>query len=345
MSLQNIISKTAEYLDVPAVVGFEHPFMNHLADDFNTSGYDVEKQDRILIVRKKGMRSPKIVTAHIDRHGIVVNEQGKPEYAAFNAKKQHGENIKSSEAIFKKSGQRFVDEAVYAYDAQGRRIADGIVKGFFYDFDAKDLTFDIEGLSSLPAGTPIAYVSPLIKQASTLSSQIDNAISVAVAYQLVQDGFDGTLLFATEEEIGRSWQHIANYLQSHHTATKEIITLDTTPYEDARAISEGLIVLRNRDENGEFNPDLVGRLRAACDAQGILYEMKDEVINVQNTQLPEGTKPKKLGNTELGRIIQHTNGQFNGATVQLPTTEYHTNHETTSELALNNYYEALKRIL
>jgi len=49
MSLQNIISKTGEYLNVPAVVRFEHPFMDYLADDFNTSGYDIEKKDRIRL--------------------------------------------------------------------------------------------------------------------------------------------------------------------------------------------------------------------------------------------------------------------------------------------------------
>jgi putative aminopeptidase FrvX len=345
MSLQNIISKTGEYLDVPAVVRSEQPFMDYLANDFNTSGYDIEKQDGLLIVRKKGIKSSKIITAHIDRHGIVVNNEGKPEYAAFNAKKHYGDENKTSEAISKKSGQRFVNELVYAYDKNGRKIEEGKVKGFSYDFNTKDLVFDIDGFDKLPVGTAIAYISPLVRENGNLSSQIDNAISVAVAYQLVQDGFDGTLLFATEEEIGRSWQHIANYLQSQDTPSKEIITLDVTPYDDARAISEGLIVFRNKDENGEFNSDLVGKLRTVCDTQGTKYEMKDEVIEAQNAQLTEGAKPKKLGKTELGRIIQHTDERFNGATVQLPTTGYHSNHETTSELALNNYYEALKRIL
>lgn len=345
MSLQNIIFKTEEYLNIPTVVRFEHPFINHLADDFNTSGYEVEKQDRLLVVRKKGLRNPKIVTAHIDRHGIVINDEGKPEYAAFNAKKYYGEKNKSSEAIFKKSGQRFIGETVYAYDKSGKKIEEGRIKGFSYDFDTKYLVFEIDGFGKLPTGTPVAYVSPLVRENGNLSSQIDNAISVAVAYQLVKDGFDGTLLFATEEEIGRSWQHIANYLQSQNATSKEIITLDTTPYDNARAISEGLIVFRNRDENEEFNSDLVQRLKTACDSQGIKYEMKDEFIESQNAQLPEGAKPKKLGKTELGRIIQHTGGRFNGATVQLPTTDYHSNHETTSELALSNYYKALKRLL
>ena len=345
MSLQKIISKTSEYLKIPAVVRFEQPFMNHLADDFNKSGYDIEKKDKLLVVRKKGLRSPKILTAHIDRHGIVVNEKGKNEYAAFNAKKHYGEENESSEKVFKKSGERFINESVYAYDSDGRKIEEGKVKNYSYDFKAKNVFFDIDGFDKLPSGTPIAYISSLARKSGDISSQIDNAISIAVAYQLANDGFDGTLLFSTEEEIGRSWQHIANYLQSQNTSSKEIITLDTTPYDDPRAISEGLIVFRNKDENAEFSPDLIKRLKNNCDNQGIRYEMKDEIIESQNAQLPKGKKPKKLGKTELGRIIQHTKGEFNGVTVQLPTTNYHTNHETTSELALDNYYKTLKRLL
>ncbi|MFP4524464.1 MAG: hypothetical protein ACLFO2_04110 [Candidatus Woesearchaeota archaeon] len=345
MSLQDVISKTEDYLNTPAVVRYEHPFMNRLADDFNMPGYEVEKQDRLLAVKKKGLKSPKIVTAHIDRHGIVINDENRPEYAAFNAKKHYGIKNTSPEAIFKKSGQRLIDEPVYAYDEKGRKLEEGKVKGFSYDFEAKNLFFDIEGFDKLPAGTPVAYISSLTRESGNLSSQIDNAISVAVAYQLAKDGFDGTLLFATEEEIGRSWQHLAQYLQSQGAPSKELIALDTTPYDDAKAISEGLVVLRNKDENGEFNPDLVQRLKDSCDSQGIRYEMKDEAIEAHNAQLPPDKEPKKLGKTELGRIIRHTEGRFNGATIQVPSTGYHTNHETTSELALNNYYEALKKLL
>lgn len=345
MSLQEILAKTEEYLSVPSVVRFEHPFIDHLSDDFNTSGYEVEKQDRLLVVHKKGIRSPKVVTAHIDRHGIVVNDDGNFEYAAFNAKRHYADENDSSETIFKNSGERFKGEGVYAYDAKGRILGEGIVKDFSYDFGRKDLFFEIEGLEGLPVGVAVAYKSPLAREGGNVSSQIDNAVSVAVAYQLVKDGFDGTLIFPTEEEIGRSWQHIANYLSSQGIASQEIITLDTTPYDDSRAIDEGLVVLRNKDENGVFNPDLVARLRDACDTQGMRYEMKDAVIEAQNAQLPEGAKPKPLGKTELGRIVQHTASRLNGATVQLPTTGYHTNHETTSELALGNFYEALVRLL
>jgi len=70
MSLQKIISKTGEYLSVPAVVRFEHPFINHLADDFNTSGYDIEQQDRLLVVRKKGIRNQRIRAKARRKRGV-----------------------------------------------------------------------------------------------------------------------------------------------------------------------------------------------------------------------------------------------------------------------------------
>ncbi len=344
MTLRNIIQKTDEYLQVPSVVSFEHYFMKYLMKEFSAIGMDVSRE-RGLVVVSKNPKNPKVITAHIDRHGLFINNDKKFEFAAFASKKHYGEEIKASEALFKKSAMRFIDEKVYAYGENGERFEDGKVKDFEYDFDKKNLFFTIKGIGETAPSVPLSYVSRLKETETELSSQIDNVISVAVAYQLAKDGFDGKILFAAEEEIGRSWMHIANYLQKEGVATQELITLDTTPYTDSRAIHEGLIVLRNKDQNAEYNPELVGKLRAACESNGMRYEMKDEVIEASNAKLPKGEKPKKLGSTELGRIAQHTEGRYNGATVQLPTTNYHTNHETTSKKALGNFYQALQKIL
>ncbi|MBN2458684.1 hypothetical protein JXB28_00210 [Candidatus Woesearchaeota archaeon] len=343
--LQNILSKTNEYLNVPAVIRFEQPFLDYLADDFNIPGYEVEKHDRILTVRKKGLASDKIITAHIDRHGIVADENGNFEYAAFNAERFYGEQEKHSEKFLTKLGERFIGEPVFAYGIAGNTIAEGKVKGLSIDQVAARLYFEIEGMGKLAPGTPIAYFSQLSQENGRVSSQIDNAISAAVARQLAKDGFDGTFLFATEEEIGRSWKHLVDYLTSQEISSKSLISIDTTPYDDDRAISKGLIVLRNKDQHGVFNPVIVQELKNTCDREGIKYELKDEFIETQNRKLAEsGAKPKKLGITELGRIVEETRGALNGATVQVPTTGYHSNHETTSEQALENYYKVLKAI-
>ncbi|MBW2990439.1 hypothetical protein KY348_01910 [Candidatus Woesearchaeota archaeon] len=359
MSLQNIIEKTREYLQVPSVVGYEHNFMKHLEKDFSKEGYEVQRHEHVVTVSKTDSINPKILTAHIDRHGMVINSKGifEPaffEYAAFYMKKLLGMEIKASENKLKKTGERFVNEIVYHYGDYFRPKDDeGRVTGYIYDKKKKNLLFEIDGMwklkfiisSGWPIITPIAFKSELEVKEGKISSQLDNAISVAVAYQLVQDGFDGRVILAAEEEIGRSWEYIVDYLKNNNIESKEIITLDTTPYNDEHAITQGLVILRNKDQYGVFNPKLVEKLRDSCEKQGIKYEMKDEFIEAKNAELPEGKKPQGLGKTELGNIVKETKGCFNGATIQLPTINYHTNHETTSELALNNYYEALKKIL
>jgi len=81
MSSKKIIKKVEKYLTIPSVVRFENSFMNYLENDFNLPDYDIEKQDRLLIIKRKNSKSSVILTAHIDRIGIIVNGDGKFEYA------------------------------------------------------------------------------------------------------------------------------------------------------------------------------------------------------------------------------------------------------------------------
>ena len=344
MSVERIIGKTAEYLKIPSVTEYEDPFINYLADDLSNSDYDIEKSDRLLVVTKKNSKNPKIITAHIDRLGIIKTKD-KFEHSLTTLLKKYTPDRTFSETFLKTYGKSFVDESVQAYNPEGEIIGEGAVKGYTYSADKTGLFFEIDGREDIHENTPVAYKSVLEDKDGNLSSQIDNAICVAVASQLIEDGFDGKFIFSTEEETGRGGEHIVKYLSDNNITSKEIITLDTTPYADSRAIQEGLVVLRNKDRYGVFNKDLVSELKSACEYDGILYEMKDEVIEKQNEQLPKGSKPIDLGGTELGRIVKESKGTYNGATVQIPTTDYHTNHETTSRRALRNYYEVLTKIL
>ena len=323
---QRIITKLGEYLRKPSVVGYEQFFKHYLAEDFLREGYEVEEQEKLVIVRKKNTQSDKIITAHIGRQGLLVNAKQEFEYATFcQSPKEHH----LSDSI----GKRFLGEIMYAYNEQGEKLAQGKVEHFT---ETERLLFDVEIMKTLPVGTPIAYLSKLVQKEGRLSAQIDNVISVAVAYQLVQDGFDGTLLLTTEEETGKSWKHILHYLQDNNISTQQIITLDTSPYDNNHAIDEGVVVLRNRDESGMFNTQLVEQLGGKLEKADVPYEMKDEVLLKEK---------KHLGRTELGRIVRETNGKYNGATIQIPTIHYHTNYETTSEKALMNYYKALRLVL
>ena len=61
--------------------------------------------------------------------------------------------------------------------------------------------------------------------------------------------------------------------------------------------------------------------------------------------LGSGKTVAQLGSTELGRLVEGTEGKWNGATVQIPTLMYHTSNETTTSQAIENYFLFLRSIL
>jgi putative aminopeptidase FrvX len=160
-----------------------------------------------------------------------------------------------------------------------------------------------------------------------------------VIYALYKNGYQGTTLFSCEEEIGKSWVHLAAHLKASRMENKALLVIDTSPFTDAAPIDQGMIVLRNRDMSAKFNPALVGALKTRCSVLEIPYQVKDEVL------LAKGKSVSQLGSTELGRLIQNTKKKWSGATVQVPTMMYHTSNETTSRAAIRNYYRFLKNIL
>ncbi len=345
MAFQEIISKAREYIHVPSVIRFEKPFFDHLAQDFSLPGYSVEPQGRLLVVKRKNSSSPNILMVHVDRHGLATTANGRIDYADFEARRYYGDKIKSAESLFKKAGQRFVGETMFAHDLMGKILAEGVVNSFSYDFEKKEMSFLMSGMPVFHDGVALAYKPRFEQSEGLISAQMDNAISVATAFQLVKEGYDGRILLVAEEEIGKSWQHAARYLTSQGISSHEIIDLDTTPYDNEDALKEGKLALRNKDQHGTFNSALVSRMKKTLEELSIPYDMKDELIEQENASLPSNVKPKKLGTTDLGRIVENTNGTLNGATLQIPSTKYHTNQETVSEKSLANYYLALKKIL
>jgi putative aminopeptidase FrvX len=55
--------------------------------------------------------------------------------------------------------------------------------------------------------------------------------------------------------------------------------------------------------------------------------IKEGYIEAQNR---EQGKSYSLGRTELGRLATASNGEINGTTLQIPTTNYHTPNETAA---------------
>ena len=325
---------------MPCVVGHEQFFTRCLKEDFKQLGLSVYESDGILEVNGKAPTNA-IICAHIDRHGLISLGDDEYVYAAqYMREIKYGENNKSSRIQVEAIAKRFEGEKVYAYHPNsGAVLSQGIIEACYPHMMNNDALFYLEGIGRLEQNIPLAYSRQATYEGGVLKGQIDNVISIAAIYALFAAGYQGTALLTCEEEIGKSWVHIAKYLDRSRRETQSLLVLDTSPYADESILKQGPIILRNRDKSEIFNAALVQILKDRCDALDIPYQVKDEYL------LAQGKDIDALGSTELGRLIEGTDGTWSGATIQIPTLMYHTSNETTSTRAIENYFSLLKNIL
>lgn len=332
-----IINKTDEYLKIPSVVGHERPFLDHLYKEYKGLGYKAVREDNIVAVSGDDPSSH-YISAHIDRHGILSIGGGDYRYAAHAIKNYKYDEETASEKLSHLEGvcDQFKKEPVYAYGRwSGDVIAKGHVELCHYCTKRSNLIFKIDGMEEMPEGIPVSYMPECLEKDGYIEGQLDNVLSVGLIYGLFKAGFQGTAIFTAEEEIGKSWKHLSGFLNSRNIETDSLIILDTSPYDTSAYADEGKIALRNRDSFGAFNPDVVNALKSACDTHGLAYDIKDETL------IAEGRKEDQIGRTELGRLVHEHKERWNGATVQTPTFHYHTNHESTTRLAIGNVLQLL----
>ncbi len=314
--------------------------MDFLYEDFKNEGLSVFKNDGLLEVHGK---SPKdaIICAHIDRHGLISLGDDEYVYAAQYMKEiKYGENNLSSQKQVESIAKRFEGEKVYAYHPDsGEHLGEGRIEACYPHMKNNDALFFVEGIAQLEQNIPLAYTRQASFEGGMLKGQIDNVISIAVVYALFKGGYEGTALLTCEEEIGKSWMHIAEYLDGMQINTDRLLVLDTSPYSEQKVIDEGPVIFRNRDKSEVFNKVFVDQLKMRCEEIKRPFQVKDEVL------LASGKDIDDLGSTELGRLVQSTEGKWSGATVQIPTLMYHTSNETTSVKAIENYYGFLHNIL
>lgn len=338
MPFETVVLKTAEYLKIPSVVGFEKHFLGYLEEDFKKLGLKTKICDGLLEIAGNDPDS-NIITAHTDRHGLLSLSNNEYAYAAEIIKqRKYEEDSRATKQTLDAIRQRFVGEDVLAYNPNtGETIAEGTIQSARIDRD--DHIFTIFGFPELEQNTPVAYARNTEVLDNYLKGQIDNVVSLGLIYVLYQNGFQGTALLTTEEEIGKSWRYLTRWLDDHSPKNQRIIVLDTSPYRENEPIEKEIITLRYRDKSGIFNDELVNQVIARCDALKLPYQIKDQYF------LNQGLEIKDLGSTELGRLVMETKGRQNGCSIQIPTTEYHTSYETTSKGCIENVYRLLNDIL
>jgi putative aminopeptidase FrvX len=331
--LRDFLNILHDLIREPSVVGCEDAFFRSLKRELEEVGVDVQYYQGILVAQGNKSQSL-ILSAHIDRHGLLCTGPNEFQYAAFIASNQSeltGDSV--SEQMMYTIDNRFQGQRVQAHlPYTGTYLGQGTITRSYICPARKNLIFELDGLDFLQPGTPVSFLDRLQIKDGYASAQLDNVLSAAIIVYLFRCGFQGTALFTAQEEAGRSWRYALAWFLRHDLSTQRLIVLDTSPYPSRQAADTQQIVLRRKDASGLFAPELTQEIEQRCQELEITYSYKDAYIEVQNR---ERTKPLSLGRTELGRLVVASEGNINGTTLQIPTTGYHTAEETASLASIN----------
>jgi putative aminopeptidase FrvX len=314
----------------PAVVGAEHAFYQVLKRELDEIGVRVSMFEGLLVAEGSDPGSLRI-SAHVDRHGLVCTGPNEFQYAAYVARNRGdltGSSI--SEQTYQTMAGRFGGNPLHAYEPwSGVYLGTGTIRTSHLCERRGNIIFETEGLGHLLPGTPVAYLDRMVHSGDRISAQLDNVLSVAVLIHLFRHGFQGTAFFTSQEEAGRSWRFLLEWFQRYDLSTDRLLVLDTSPFPDRAQADAQDLVLRRRDAHALFAPDLVAELEVICKRLKFSYLFKDEWMERNNQDRAEqGLPARSIGSTELGRLSVASGGKIQGATLQIPTTGYHTPRES-----------------
>ncbi len=310
------------------MVGVEDSFFRVVRRELEEVGARLQYFQGVLVAQ--GCRpNDLILSAHIDRHGLLCTGPNEFQYAAFIASNRSdltGDSV--SEQMMHTISDRFAGQRVQAHlPYAGTYLGQAVITRSYICPLRHNLIFELDGLEFLQPGTPISFLDRLRVQDDAVSAQLDNVLSVAIVIHLFRRGFQGTALFTAQEEAGRSWRYALEWFHRQRLTTQRLIVIDTSPFPCRDTATAQKLVLRHKDASAHFSHGITNELQARCDDLQISTMFKDAYVEAQNT---DRSKPLSLGRTELGRLAVATGGEINGTTLQIPTTGYHTAQETAA---------------
>lgn len=328
----------------PCVVGAEHSFFRVLQRELEERGAIVTWYEGLLVAQSFEP-GPAMLSAHIDRHGLICTGPNEFQYAAFVAGGRSdllGNSV--SEELMLMIADRFDDVPVFGYEPwSGAYRGSGVIERAYICPYRNNLIFEVRGLDHLVAGTPVAFRDSLRVNDTHLTGQLDNVLTVAVLVYMFELGFRGTAFFTAQEEAGRSWRYLLEWFRRFGGMANALLVLDTSPYPSQEEADRQEVVLRHCDANAQFDQAFTARMERLCRDLGVSYAFKDHYIDRLNAQrTANGEAPRSLGSTELGRVIAASEGMVSGTTLQLPTSGYHTMNETVSIPACASFIQLLR---
>lgn len=174
---------------------------------------------------------------------------------------------------------------------------------------------------------PLYKKPTIIVTDNTITAQLDNLISVAIAKFLFDNDFGYNFVFTTREECGDSAPQLEDYLDRVEGAKKlQFIDLDIDQIYDLSEIPNGEITLRANDRLSNFNIMLVDKLKTLSNKYDIPF------LSV------EANNNRKVI-SQAGMLAKYT--PYKSAFVGMPLINLHTGNETTRWDVIENAVKLL----
>lgn len=246
----------------PSVVGTEDSFFRVLRRELEEVDVRVERNLGVLVAQGSQPESL-ILSAHIDRHGLLCTGPNEFQYTAFiagNRGELTGDSV--SEQMMASIADRFTGQRVQAHlPYTGTYLGQGLISKSYLCPKRHNLIFEIDGLEYLQPGAPVSFLDRLHVNETHLSAQLDNVLSVALIVQSTKTfGELETLIqanAATAEEsasISKEMQHQAGQLAEVIDRLQSIVSSHgSTPENNYRKTGSTPSPSKNRIQEEAFS--------------------------------------------------------------------------------------------
>lgn len=366
-----ILEIADEFLTIPSTVGNEKPFLEHMNKLAKKKGYNTIIRNNYLTIKPKDKNCDKLFSIHIDRQGLITNDENKIEYGANLMKKKCNLSFRREEQeeyekeLKEKLNQYLKNFKVYLDDIFLRFKSESDSINFFRQDGPNDaekialryvkenvISYDEVSGKKLNRFKVMRY--DLDWKNHSIYFTLDNTPSknekkfmLESSISIFENKFSGqidnvisaaTIFYMIEsatleqEAIFTCGEEFGN---SHHS----IIDY----YKEFDIKNKNLIILDTSPYADFIDKDegfLV--LRYGDERNGFDQELTNEIkkkLEIENIAFE--FKPSFMGRTELGKVSKETKGLINGTTLQIPTTNYHTTYETATLASLRNYFKII----
>jgi len=209
-------------------VGTEDSFFRVLRRELEEVDVTIDRYMGILVARGRDPESI-VLSAHIDRHGLLCTGPNEFHYAAFIAGNQgelFGDSV--SEQMIASIADRFTGQRVQAHlPYTGTYLGQGTISsGRLCEF-RRNLIFEIGGLEFLQPGTPISFLDRLRVTDTHLSAQLDPVFTSEI---------EGKCL-----ELGIRYSYKDRWIEAENLTRAKPMSLGRTELGRLVAATEGRI--------------------------------------------------------------------------------------------------------